>query len=244
MTKKLLILTAIVMAALFTYAQSLSLSHDGTTLEPNEEITMQGPASNTEMVIEFDVTNNGSSGMSVLVKKVENYLVDSTENTFCWAGLCYPPFVYVSPNAVTIAAGVTHENDFSGHYNPKSHPGESSISYVFFDENNEDDSVMVTVIYTALETGIDDKFNTNYSFSQPYPNPATGFVKFDYNMQNKQSASVKIYSLIGLLVGEMEITSATGTLTFNTDKLEEGFYFYTLFSGNEKMESGKFILKH
>ena len=243
MTKKLLILTSFVIAALFTYAQSLSLIHEGTTLEPNEEITMQGPATNTEMVFELDVTNNSSSSMSVLVKKVENYLIDGSENTFCWAGLCYAPFVYVSPNAVAIPAGETHENDFSGHYNPWSNPGESSISYVFFDENNEDDSVLVTVIFTALETGIYNKFNTNYSFSQPYPNPATDVVKFDYSLLNNQSASVKIYSLIGSLVGEMEITSATGTLSLNTDKMEEGFYFYTLFSGNEKMESGKFIVK-
>lgn len=243
MVKKLPVLISFVIAALFTNAQSLSLSYEGTALDPNAEITKYGPATNDEIIVELDVTNNSGTGLSVLVKKVENYLVDSTENTFCWAGLCYAPFVYISPNAVNIAAGTIHEDDFSGHYNPKGHPGESSVSYVFYDEANPNDSVMVTVIYTTLTIGVDDNFSAAYSISHPYPNPATDIVKFDYNLPDNQTATVKIYSLLGSLVGEMGITSASGTLSFNTDKLEDGFYFYTLFSGNEKMESGKFILR-
>ncbi len=243
MTKKLLILTSFVMAALFTNAQSLSLTYDGTPLEPFEEVTIHGEANNIEMVIELDVTNNSSDSIAVLVKKVENYLIEGSVNTFCW-GMCFLPNVYQSPDYIVIEAGATNDSDFSGHYNPNSNAGESSISYVFFDEANSDDSVMVTVIYTTLTIGIGDRFNTVYNFSQPYPNPATGVVKFDYSFPNNQATTVKIYSLIGSLVGEIEVTSPTGTLSFNTDKLEEGFYFYTLFSGNEKMESGKFIVKH
>lgn len=244
MTKKILIITSFVIAALFTNAQSLSLIHEGETLEPFAEVTLHGEANNTEMVIELDVKNNSGSTLTVLVKKVENYIIEGSDNTFCWAGLCYAPFVYVSPNSVDIAGGATHVDDFSGHYNPWSNPGEASIDYVFYDANNINDSVSVTVIYTTLETGIGNNFNSNYSFSQPYPNPATDIVKFDYDLPNNQTASVKIFSLIGSLVSEMEITSATGTLNFDTNRLEEGFYFYSLYSENEKMESGKFVVKH
>lgn len=243
MTKKLLIIATIILGGLFTYAQSLSLLHEGMELEPNEEITLHGEANNTEMVIELDVKNNGSSSMSVLVKKVENYVVEGSENTFCWAMLCYAPFVYVSPNAVTIEGGATHGPDFSGHYNPWSNPGEASISYVFYDENNINDSVMVNVIFTTLETGVGDNY-ASYSLSKAYPNPATDVVKFDYNIPGNQVATVKIYSLIGSLVGEAQMTSSQGTLRFDTGLLEEGFYFYSLYAGNEKMESGKFVVKH
>ena len=243
MTKKLLILTSIVFTVMFTYAQSLSLSHEGTALEPNEEITAYGQTGTTEIVVEIDVTNNSSDTIPVMVKKVENYLVENSENTFCW-GLCFLPNTYVSPNPIEIAGGATNDLDFSGHYTPYDIPGESSISYVFFDEMNPNDSVMVTVIYSTLETGIGNNFKINYSLSQPYPNPVTGVVNFDYNLPNYQSASVKIYSLIGSLVGEVEINSATGTLKYDTGELEEGFYFYSLFTGNEKIESGKFVVKH
>lgn len=244
MTKKLLILATLILAVIFTYGQSLSLTHDGVILEPNAEITMHGEANDTEMVNHLDVTNNSGSDMSVLVKKVENYLIDSTENTFCWAGLCYAPFVYVSPNAVNIPAGTTDIDEFQGHYNPWSHPGESSISYVFFDEANPNDSVMITFYYTTLETGIGNQLQSNYKFSQPYPNPATDVVKFDYDLPGNPSATVKIYSIIGSQVGEVEVSASSGTLSFDTGLLEEGFYFFSLYAGNEKIESGKFIIKH
>ena len=148
MIKKLLILTSFVMAALFTNAQSLSLTHDGTPLEPFEEVTIHGEANNTDMVIELDVTNNSSDSIAVLVKKVENYLVDSTENTFCW-GQCFLPWIYQSPNPIVIGAGATNDIDFSGHYNPKSNAGESSISYVFFDEADPNDSVSLSITAEA-----------------------------------------------------------------------------------------------
>lgn len=243
MSKKLLVLSTIILAGLFSYAQSLSLIHEGTVLEPNAEVTLHGEANFTEMVIELDVQNNGSENLSVLVKKVENYVVEGSENTFCWAYLCYAPFVYISPNAVVIDAGVIHEDDFSGHYNPWGSAGEASISYVFYDENNINDSVMVNVIYTTLETGVGDNYSS-YSLSKAYPNPATNVVKFDYNIPGNQVASVKVYSLIGSLVGEAQMTSSQGTLSFDIGLLEEGFYFYSLFAGNEKMESGKFVVKH
>lgn len=232
-----------IMAVTFTFAQSLSLSHEGTALEPNEVITAYDLASVAEIVVELDVTNNSSNSIDVKVKKIVNYAVEGTDNTFCW-GLCFAPFVYESPDSIVIAAGATNDVDFSGHYNPYNIDGETSVSYVFFDEDNPVDSIMATVIFTTLETGIGDNYKTSYNLSKPYPNPATGIVKFDYNLPNQQSASVKIYSLIGSLVGEVELNSTMGTINYDTEKLEEGFYFYSLFAGNEKIKSGKFVIKH
>ncbi len=243
MTKRILILTSFVIVVLFANAQSLSLSHDGTTLEPNEVITLTGPATNDEMVIELDVTNNGSSTMAVLVKKVENYLVEGSENTFCW-GLCFPPFVYQSPNSIEIGAGATNDLDFSGHYNPKTNEGESSISYVFFDEANPDDSVMVVLIFTTNMTDVSDQFGETNLISDAYPNPANNFAHFDYNLQIKEGASMKIYSLIGSIVDEYIVASGYGTIKIETAKLEEGFYFYTLTTGSKEIKSGKFVVKH
>ena len=72
---KLLIISSFVIAALSINAQSLSLSHEGTPLEPSEEITVYGETGPILIAVEIDVTNNSSTEMAVLVKKVENYLV-------------------------------------------------------------------------------------------------------------------------------------------------------------------------
>ena len=83
--RKAILVTLFVCVAAFIFAQNLSLSHEGTVLEPNEVIKIHGEANNTEMIIELDVTNNGSVALDVLVKKVENYIIDGSENTFCCA---------------------------------------------------------------------------------------------------------------------------------------------------------------
>lgn len=233
------------MASLFTFSQSLSLSHEGTTLEPNETVTMHGEATNTEMVIELDVTNTrtGVDSIAVMVKKVENYLIDGSENTFCW-GLCFPPWIYEAPSSIYIEDGETNETDFSGHYNPKSNPGESSISYVFWDENNSNDSIMVTIIYTTLETGIGNELTSNVSLSNPYPNPANNYVSFDYELEIEQAVDVKIYSLVGSLVKEYQINSGLGNFKINTEQFVDGLYFYALSSAGQDLKSGKFTVQH
>ncbi len=242
--RKAILVTLFVCVAAFIFAQNLSLSHEGTVLEPNEVIKIHGEANNTEMIIELDVTNNGSVALDVLVKKVENYIIDGSENTFCWAGLCFAPFVYVSPYSVNIGAGVTHTDDFSGHYNPLSNEGESSISYVFFDANNINDSIMVTVLFTTLTSGFGENIVADYSISNPYPNPASSFVKFDYDFSVLGNTSMKIYSLVGSLVREIKLTNNSGTLQVNTGNLEEGFYFYKLANGSNELKTGKFVVQH
>lgn len=244
MKKILLLSTLLSFVAAVVFAQSLSLSHEGTVLEPNEELTVHGPANDTEMIIELDVTNNGGAALDVLLKKVENYVVSGSENTFCWAGLCYAPFVYISPNSVNIGAGVTHTDDFSGHYNPWSNPGESSISYVFYDANNVNDSIMVTVIFTTATIGYGDNLAAKFNISDPYPNPASSYVKFDYDFANVANSSLKIYSLVGSLVREINISNSAGSLQINTGDLEEGFYFYRLSNGAAELKTGKFVVKH
>jgi len=244
MRNKAILSVLFICTAVFTFAQNLSLTHEGTVLEPNEEITLTGAANNTEMIIELDVTNNSASAMDVLVKKVENYIIAGSENTFCWAGLCYAPFVYVSPNSVNIGAGATHTNDFSGHYNPKSNPGESSISYVFFDANNINDSIMITVIYQTQTVGYGENMTADFSISDPYPNPANSFVKFNYDYSEMGNTTLEIYSLLGSLVRKVNFTNNTGTKQINIGDLEEGFYFYKVANGSKELKTGKFIVKH
>jgi hypothetical protein len=67
---------------------------------------------------------------------------------------------------------------------------------------------------------------------------------FDYNFPTNQEVTLRVYSLIGSLVREIEFTSASGTIRFGTEKFIEGFYFYKLLAGNAEITSGKFIVNH
>jgi hypothetical protein len=244
--KKILVFSiAVLMASVMAYAQNLSLVYEGNPIPANQEIMFEGLANGNLMVFEVQVQNNSSNSMDVLVKKVENYLAEGTTNSFCWGGMCYPPNVYVSPNATTIpGGGISPDGEFSGDYNPGTIIGQSSISYVFFDSSNENDSVMVTVLFTTTATGLTPIYEKEFVISEPYPNPANGFVKFDYDLNQSFNGQLKVYSLVGSLVKEMNITDQSGTIQVNTAKLEEGFYFYILSSSGKEMKTGRFIVSH
>lgn len=242
--KKILLTTlAITFGAFVAISQNLSLVYEGSTIPANHTIGFWGPANGDEMVIEIEVTNNSNAPMDVLAKKVENSIIPETVNTFCWAGQCYPPFVYISPNFTTIPAGATTAvGEFSGHYNPMSIPGQSSISYVFYDNNNPLDSVMVTILFYTSTTGLALNNEKGFSISDPYPNPASQVVKFDYEMDQVSNTNLKVYSLVGSLVKEINITQPSGTIQIETGLLQEGFYFYTLNSAGKELKAGRFIV--
>jgi hypothetical protein len=244
--KKILVFSiALLMASVIAYAQNLSLVYEGNPIPANQEIMFEGLANGNLMVFEVQVQNNSSNSMDVLVKKVENYLAEGTTNSFCWGGMCYPPNVYVSPNATTIpGGGISPDGEFSGDYDPGTIIGQSSISYVFFDSSNENDSVMVTVLFTTTATGLTPIHEKEFVISEPYPNPANDFVKFDYALNQSFNGQLKVYSLVGSLVKEIKITDQSGTIQVSTDKLEEGFYFYILSSSGKEMKTGRFIVSH
>ncbi len=243
MKKVLLFSAAFLLWSAIAFSQSLSLIYENDPIPANHVITTYGLANAGEMVVEIEIKNNSTSDLTVLAKKVENTLIPGSINTFCWAGLCYAPNVYVSPLSTIIPAGATTAvGEFSGHYDPQTHEGQSSISYVFFDLNNINDSVMVTILYTTGTTGITPNLVQDFDISNPYPNPVNQFVNFDYTLNKYPNASLKVYSLIGSLVNEIEITNQSGTVQMKADRLPEGFYFYVLSSSGKELKTGKFVV--
>ena len=132
--------------------QSLSLSNAEGDITANSVFTELVDPATGQYNTHLYVTNNSSSTLSVLVKKVEHYLEGDMQISICWAGNCYPPNVFVSPNAEEMAPGETNTDGFSGDLFINDGVGITSASYVFFDENNPSDSVMVIVNYIVTST--------------------------------------------------------------------------------------------
>jgi len=244
MKTKLLFIALLAGASLFTYAQSLVLMHDGIDLEPNEVMQVIGEATATELVIELDVKNtktNVADSINVYVQLYENPLFTGHVGTFCWAGLCYPPFVGLSPNGVYIHANSIHENDFSGHLNPNGNIGTSVIAYTFFDVNNPNDSVQVVVQYLAGTVGIADLNKEKLEVST-YPNPATDVLNFNINSELNDVKTYELLNITGSVV-RSEATQQNKT-KFNVSDLAEGLYIYRVSSEKEIIKTGRVVIKH
>ena len=74
MKTKLLFITLLTVASLFTFAQNLVIMHEGEDLNPNEVLQVVGEATAPELVIEFDVKNTSSNTIEANVQRYETIL--------------------------------------------------------------------------------------------------------------------------------------------------------------------------
>jgi hypothetical protein len=237
-----LLANLLLMIQISVYSQSLSLSDSQGPIPNNSTVTPHGTSSDDEIVAYAFVTNNSAAAIPVKVKKVEIHLTEGTTNTFCW-GLCYPPNIYVSEEAITIGPGSTNFNDFSGHLAPNGISGYSIIRYVFYNENNAADSVCMNVHFDHFPVSVESR-GTTPSLSAAYPNPANGTFSLDYQLPQSLTGSVILCTLAGSVVKEQLIFVAAGKVTINTGDLVDGVYLYSLKVNGTTFRIRKVIIKH
>ena len=149
--KKALLQLVFVLTSGFLTAQSiqLALETDTATIINGTEITVTGDNSEIDVVVDIRATNMGAS-KSIKTKKIEMfYGVSTSRNAICW-NVCTAPVEYgtnpiVTTDAITLANGAY--GIFNGHLYPQSVTGNTKLRYVWYDENNPNDSAYVDVIF-------------------------------------------------------------------------------------------------
>ena len=246
MIRTLIALSILLLTSLNALPQSLSLQQtsNGNPLFNGAEITLSSGSAGQEIECHLFLRNNGEFAIDVKVKKIHLNILDNTANHFCWGEACLPPTQFESPGSETIQPGeITDSLFFSGHYFPSGHSGTTKIMYVFFDENNPLDSIGVIVNYMAGETGIPDNILAGISISNPYPNPASDHIGFDYSFPIEVgTASLALYTLTGIKISEQVIYSHKGKQLITTSDLQSGYYFYALVIDGETVKGGKFVI--
>ena len=240
MKTKLLFTIAFILAAGFAFSQNLVLSHDGEALEPDAQITVQGSAADPEIVVELDVTNNGTTTLEVVCQRYELDMVTGSLSAICWGGLCYGPGTSLSPLSTTIDPGATIENDFSGHYYPYMNEGISTIAYTFFDADNPNDSVMVTVLFDGLMVGVEEL--SKFDRLAVYPNPANDYIKVELNTETSEEVSMQLIDVTGAVVSQL--TTSANSTRINTTGLAEGIYMYRAHVNGQLIATKKIVVKH
>jgi hypothetical protein len=185
---------------------------------------------------------NGSSPIDVRVERITIDTVPGTQNYFCWEQ-CYEPPTSISPTAMTINPGQRIEQ-FYADYKPNGIAGISTLAYCFYDDNNQADSVCVTIRFSASPVGIQDVFLGNQSgISESYPNPAKSVAKINYALSaGWQHAELKIYSMLGAQFREINLLEDQGTLKLNVSDLPSGMYFYTLMVDDKNIATKKMLV--
>jgi len=239
-----LLLSAISISGL---AQSLELSNINGVIAPNSILIQSGTPDSSELITYLNVKNKSTNTVNVVCRKTELKMLDSTVSMMCWAGQCWAPTVYVSPNSSPLAAGQT-STEFSGHYSAQTatyffHSGESIVRWVFFNQDNVNDSMSVTIKYRTFGLGVEDENGRSASLTNAYPNPAGANASFSYSIPSG-SAVVVVRNVLGSTVLSEPLSSGNGKFIINTANLSNGIYFYSMMVDGKLSLTKKLIVKH
>jgi hypothetical protein len=246
--KKLLLYISIFLVAGFSgFSQSLSLSGLFGPIVPNSTIIQAGTPDSNTLLTYLNVKNTSSDPINVLCKKNELSLLDSTQTYMCWANFCYAPHILISPNAVPVGAGETYSG-FKAIYAQLAYNnffvGESVVRWVFFDQDNADDSVSVTVRYQTYPVGIGDLKASEGMILNIFPNPASENVRFDYSMPAGSTGILLIQNLQGVVVQKHTLPANTSNISIDITNLGDGIYFCSPLIDGLKAQTKKLFVKH
>lgn len=237
------ILLAIVFSLLISsgFAQNLSLSwHEGAIL--NGAIIDVSGKIDTVLYAEIHLHNDGASVIEVKVRKEDIYVVPGTMDTYCLGIQCYGGETPVSLHSIQIDPGLA-DSSFVGDYYPMGNEGTSVIRYTFFNVNDLDDTISVTVRYSGT-VGIASSEIQPVLLSNAYPNPASDRVYFDhFQFTTANSRVLVIRDMAGRIVREVLIPAERGTIEIDISDIDSGIYFYSLLEGRKVMLTKKLVIK-
>jgi hypothetical protein len=211
----------------------------------NGKITITATSPTTDVIAgHIWIKNTTSTTMNnVYVRRIINFEVPGTMNSFCFGVNCYGPSTSVSTIPTVLTAGVI-DKSFYGDYYPDGHGGTTSITYEFFDNTTFSAPVKAkaTIDYRLSFVGIEDN---KLVFKGPFPNPSNQQTNFEYNIPaGNDNAQIIIRNTLGVEMANYPIENQSGKKTIDVSNFASGIYFYTFIVDGKIVQSKKMIIKH
>jgi hypothetical protein len=198
------------------------------------------------------VFNASSKSIDVGVKKVEfDTKQADVSHSICFAGLCYPDYVFVSPELQTIAAGASDsglETGFHGAYNFETslHTGSiDRMAYIFYDAKNPADSAVVFVNYNTMALASNAILpRGGQLISQARYSADRGRVLFSFPYPEGGSEALK-FGLVGMSGERIPLSAITrdrGAISVETRALNSGIYCLSIFAGQRLLGTERFTV--
>jgi hypothetical protein len=240
----LVLLTLIFIFKFQTFSQSLILSIHSNPVKQDSVYTFYCSA--TEPNVEYvSVKNVGEEAIGVMVKKIIIDTVPGTLNTFCWGINCFEPTVYLTPFPITINIQAVN-NSFYGDYTTYGIIGSSTIMYVFFNNDDVNDSAYVTIKYTLKDEGVDKYTGVNSkAIKNIYPSPADEQARINYKLTNDiKNPIMVVYNQTGQIIRNIQLNDSEGVLKLDTSVLPAGIYSCILSDKTQVYSLKKFQVIH
>ena len=199
---------------------------------------------NEEIMGTIKVHNHVPADLNLIAFRqiVPGNVVGST-NYMSFGGIDYPETI--DTTALVTIGGNTTDESFMMHYNANENDGVSQFVYVFLDATNPSNYALYWIHFDAEGgAGLSEEILANTTFSTAYPNPASNFVSFDYDIpQEVTQAEILITNILGAVVYEGGVEGNIGTKRIDVSNLTEGIYFATLKLDNEIATTQKLLVQ-
>lgn len=233
------------------HAQSFQVFYKNSTVNISGQVihvnaSINGDNIQTVACDTISVKNISANSIKTRCSRSVVSAVAGSINSFCWGTGCYSATTSVSPllQSPDIGPSVTNTT-FIGDYKPQLNSGATTIKYLFYNNATPSDSVSVTIIYDLSPMGIDELSKPGGTISAAYPNPASAFVSFKYNMNEvSQKGKIIFHDYLGKSVKEISLTDKQGLSKINVSELIEGVYFYTFLVDDVAIVTKKLVIGH
>jgi hypothetical protein len=149
----------------------------------------------------------------------------------CW-GNCFGPKSsdYIYPVPVTIKAGGTNEPSFP--FDPvllaHNTPGVTIVEFVFYDEENENDSISYIATYNVVSSDVEDNLLLKANTCTVSPNPANEYININFEQQYVGSyQKADIFNVAGVLTMTVSLNDLN-VVNIPVAGLNEGVYYCRL----------------
>jgi len=222
-------------------------TQNGTTNVSGQIFNISGQQTAAEIADYMYVINEGSSALTLKVRRTEIDVMPATENATCWK-VCPSPVlagaevVQLSMFSETIMPGDTNDT-FSAHYYPNNLDGCSMFFYEWVDAANTSTvyaSISIRFLHnsSACTVGIEDNNKTDVSLS---PNPANDNFNLSLSYVSNDT-KIDIINLLGQNVYSSIVNSEFTNI--NTSSLPEGIYIVNISSNGTSITTEKLVIKH
>ena len=177
----------------------------------NATIKVTGSNPNVDALVgHIWVKNTTNTEMTnVYVRRSINQEVANTSNSFCFGINCYPPWVNESAIADTAKVGIINKSFYADYY-PEGNGGLTSITFEFFDNITfgVPVSAKATIEFHISASSVNED---KLVFKGPYPNPASQYTSFEYNLPaSANSAKLIIRNSLGVEVENSILDNQAG----------------------------------
>lgn len=227
---------------LFFFALDFNLAQSIEIVEAQKEVigTIGSKINNN-----FKIRNRSDKPILLTVKRAEKQISSGQSHYFCWGDDCFDTKVDLLPRSIMLEPGQT-TSKFNSVLLAGITEAQSTVTYVFYDKNNPLDAVEFEVLYKVLEKKPKSLMlnNKNIQISNVYPNPVSNSAAIDYSILNdEKDVKIVLHNVLGGKVGEYELSSFDQSLVINTEDLNPGVYFYSVYIDNDNAITKKFIIK-